>query len=189
MRDDLPDPIRQRRREQRDLFLFRHLLQDVFDVVDEPHAQHLVGFVDDHGLELVELQCFATQVILDPPRRADDGVHTAAQLLQLEVHALAAIDGQHVKPLEVTCIGLHRFGHLNRKLARRSQHEQLGLRALQVEPAQQRQCEGGRLARACLRLPEQIAPFEQRWNRSELNRRRHLVADFAHGSEHGLAQA
>ena len=87
MRDDLANAIRQRGGKERHLLLLGHLAQDALDVVDEAHAQHLVGFVDDDGFELVELERLAAQVILDPPRRADDGVHAAAQLLQLKVHA------------------------------------------------------------------------------------------------------
>ena len=122
--------------------------EDVFDVLDEAHAQHLVGFVDDDGLELVELQGLAAQVVLNPARRADDGVHAAAQLLQLELHARAAVDGQHVEAFEMPRVRLHRLGDLNRELARRREHEQLRLRALQIEPAQQRQRERRGLAGA-----------------------------------------
>ena len=39
------------RGEQRDLPLLRRLLEDPFDVVDEAHAQHLVGFVEHDVLE------------------------------------------------------------------------------------------------------------------------------------------
>ena len=120
--------------------------------------------------ELVELQRLAAQMILDAARRADDGVHAAAQLLQLEVHARAAVDGQHVEAFEVARVGLHRLGDLNRELARRREHEQLRLGALQVDAAQQRQRERGRLARAGLRLAEHVPAREQRRDRRLLDR-------------------
>jgi hypothetical protein len=56
MLDDLADAVRKRRREERDLLLLRHLLQDVLDVLDETHAQHLICLVEHHGLERAELQ-------------------------------------------------------------------------------------------------------------------------------------
>ncbi len=135
MRDDFANAIGQSRREQRHLLFLGHLAEDALDVLDETHAQHLVGLVDDDGRELVELQRFAAQMILDTARRADDGVHAAAQLLELKVHARAAIDGQHVKAFEVARVGLHCLGDLNRKLARGREHQQLRLGALQVDAA------------------------------------------------------
>ena len=189
MRDDLANAIRQRRGEERHLLLLGHLAEDALDVLDEAHAQHLVGFVDDDGLELVELQRLAAQVILDAARRADDGVHAAAQLLQLKIHARSAVDGQHVKALEVPGVRLHGLGDLDRELARRREHEQLRLGALHVDAAEQRQRERGRLAGAGLRLTEHVAALEQRRDRGLLDRRRRFVADGAHGREHGFAQA
>ena len=151
---DFADAIWQRRGEQRHLFVLGHLAENALDVLDEAHAQHLVCFVDDDGFDLLELQRLAAQVVLNAARRADDGVHAAAKLLQLEIHARAAVDRQHVKPFEIARVGLHGFGNLNRELARRRQHEQLRLDALQVDATEQRQSEGRRLAGARLRLPE-----------------------------------
>ena len=189
VRDDLANAIRQRRGEERHLLLLGHLAQDALDVLDEAHPQHLVGLVDDDGLELVELQRLAAQVILDAARRSDHGVHAAAQLLQLKVHPGAAVDGQHVEPFEVAGVLLHGLRDLDRELARRREDEQLRLGALQVDAAEQRQRERGRLAGAGLRLAEQVAALEQRRDRGLLDRRRRLVAYGAHGREHGVAQA
>ena len=56
---DAADLGRHGRGEQRDLPLLRRLLEDPFDVVDEAHAQHLVGLVEHDVLERVELQSAA----------------------------------------------------------------------------------------------------------------------------------
>ena len=90
-----------------------------------------------------------------------------------------------MKAFQVPRIGLHGLGHLDGELARGRQHEELGLGALQIEPRQQRQREGRRLARARLRLAEQVAAFQQRRDRRALDRRWRLVADLADGGEHG----
>jgi hypothetical protein len=128
-------------------------------------------------------------VILNAARRSDDGVHAAAQLLQLKVHAGAAVNGQHVEAFEVARVGLHRLGDLDRELARRRQHEQLRLRTRDVDAAEQRQRERRGLARTGLRLAQHVAAREQRGYRRLLDRRRRFVADGAHGGEHGFAQA
>jgi hypothetical protein len=77
---------------------------------------------------------------------------------------------------------------LNCELSRRRQHEQLRLRELELEPAQQRQREGGRLPGPRLCLAEQILALEQRRNRCELDWGRRLVADLADCFEHGIGQ-
>ena len=118
---------RHRRREQCDLARRRRLLQDRLDVVDEAHAQHLVGFVQHQRLELRQIQRAVFQVIDHAARRADDDVHAAAQRAQLRTVALAAVDRQHVEAGQVRGVALEGLGHLDRQFARRRQHQRLRL--------------------------------------------------------------
>jgi hypothetical protein len=123
-------------------------------------------------------------VILNAARCADDRVHSAAQLPQLKIHALTAVNRQHVEVFHVARVCLHSLGHLNRELAGRCQHEQLRLRDRKIQTAEQRQREGRGLAGAGLRLSQQIPALEQRPDGGQLNRRRRLVADLSDGGEH-----
>ena len=68
------------------------LLEDPLDVVDEAHAQHLVGLVEHHHAEPVEAQRAAPQVIHDPAGGADDHVHAALEPPLLALDRLAAVD-------------------------------------------------------------------------------------------------
>ena len=88
----------ERRGEQRHLPLRRRLLEDALDCVDEAHVQHLVGLIEHQQRQLRELQGAPVHVIDDPPGRAHHDVHAAPQGIQLRLIALAAVDGQHVKP-------------------------------------------------------------------------------------------
>ena len=94
---DAADRVRHRGREQRRLALFRGALEYPFDVVDEAHAQHFVGLVEDEGLQVVEAERLALEVIHDTARRADDDVRAARQLLELDRVALPAVDRQDVE--------------------------------------------------------------------------------------------
>ena len=57
--------------------LGRRVGQDPLDVLDEAHAQHLVGLVEHDGLDAREVERAAPQVVHDAARRADDDVHAA----------------------------------------------------------------------------------------------------------------
>ena len=60
---DAADGMRQRRGEQRHLLVFRRLLEQEFDVVDEAHLQHLVAFVEHEELEVLERERAALHVV------------------------------------------------------------------------------------------------------------------------------
>ena len=153
---DLADHRRHGGGEQGDLAALRRVFQDPLHVVDEPHPEHLVRFVQHQGLQVVQAQGLAAQVIHDPARRADHHVNAALQLLQLEFDRLAAVDRHDVKTLEVAGVGLERLGHLDRQFPGRGQHQDLGTFQRQVDAAQQRQREGGGLAGAGLGLAQEI---------------------------------
>ena len=173
-------------REQRDLLFRRRLLQDPLDIVDEAHAQHLVGFIEHHTGQRIEAQRRAAQVIEDAPRGAHDHVHATAQRAQLRAQALPAVHRQHMETRQVAGVGLERLGNLYRELTGRGQNQDLRLYACDVEPAEQRQRKGRRLAGAGLRLTEDVTAFEQRPDCGSLDRRRRLVADLVHGAQHGI---
>ena len=56
------------RREQQRLALVGQLLQDRLDVVGEAHVEHLVGFVEHHGVHSVETQRPPADVVEDAAR-------------------------------------------------------------------------------------------------------------------------
>jgi hypothetical protein len=57
---------------KRDLARRRGFLQHRLDVVDETHAQHFVGFVEDECIELRKVEGAAFQMIDHATGRADD---------------------------------------------------------------------------------------------------------------------
>jgi hypothetical protein len=179
---------RQGRREQRQLPSRRSLVENPFDVVDETHAQHLVRLVQHQRAQLAETEGAAAHVIHHATRRAHHHVHAAGQHPQLHAVVLATVDRQHVQVRQLGCIALERFGHLDREFARGREHQHLGRAHLHVDAREQWQRERSGLAGAGLRLAEQVAPFEQRWNGAGLDGRRDLVADLGQSLQDGAAR-
>ena len=86
-------------------------------------------------------------------------------------------------------IALERFGHLDRQLASRGQHEDLGFGLGEIDPRQQRQRKRRGLAGPGLGHAEQVPPGEQVRNAAGLDRGRLLVADSLEGAQHRGSQA
>ena len=185
---DTADLVRHGGREQRGLVLFRGAFENPLDVVDEAHAQHFVGFVENHGAQVVEVERLALQVVHDATRRADDDVGATGQLLQLDGVALAAVDRQHVEAGQVLGVALQGLGHLDGQFARRRQDQGLRLGQLDIDLFHQRQRESGGLAGAGLRHADHVMPVEQDGDALGLDGGGGFVTDFAEGLEQRFAQ-
>ena len=182
------DRLAHRCREQRGLALARGMREDPLDVLDEAHAQHLVGLVEHHGTQAGKLQAVAFDMVDDPPRRADHHMRAATQLAQLHRHALPAIDWQYLETRQVPRVLLERFGNLDRQFPRGRQHQHLRFATLQVEPLQRRQGEGGGLAGTGLGLAKQVAPGQQGFHTGLLDWRRTLIAQVGQRLQQGGGQ-
>ena len=106
---DAPDRVGHGGGEQGDLALFRGLLQNPFNIIDETHAQHFVRFIQYQGLQLRQVQRAPAHVVHDPARSADDDVHATLQLAQLAAVVGAAVDRYNVEAGQVTGVLLERL--------------------------------------------------------------------------------
>jgi hypothetical protein len=118
---DAADLRRHGGREQRDLARLGRGLEHRLDVVDEAHAQHLVGLVQHQAAQLRQVQRTAAEVIDHAPGRADHDMHPAPQRGQLRAVALAAVDRQHVEAGQVMRVFLEGLRDLDRQFARGSE--------------------------------------------------------------------
>ncbi len=165
------------------------LLEYPLDVVHEPHLQHLVRLVEHQAGDAAEIQRAALDVVHDAAWRADDHVRAALQAHELRCVALPTIDGQHVESLDLRRVLLERLGDLDRELAGRYEHDALWRTDPNLDAAQDRQREGGRLAGAGLGLAEHVVAGQQHGDRGRLDRRRRFVADVRDGLEDRGAEA
>ncbi len=179
---------RHRGAEERGLPLRRDLLEDGLDVVDEAHVEHLVGLVEDEEAEVIQLQGAAAHVVHDAAGRADHDVDAALQATELALVRLATVDGKGLDPL-VAAEVLQRAGHLDRELARRGENERLDAAVLRLDRLDDREAEGGRLARACLGLGDHVLALEQDRDGRDLDRRRLAETDLRDALEEHVAQA
>ena len=139
---------------------------------------------------MLEPQRAAVDVVAGAPRGRHDDVHAAGQDLQLALHGLAAVDRQDAGA-ELQPVLVDRLGDLDGELARRDEDERdrVGARALRRHPVQDRQREGGGLARAGRGLAEEVAAGDDGRDRLALDRRGLLVAEGREGLQELGAQA
>ena len=186
---DATDFPRHRGREEGQLARAGHLAEDPLDVVDEPHAQHLVRLVEHDGLERVERQCAAPQVIHHAPWRADHDMDAGPEPPDLLLHRLAAVHWQHAQRAHPLGVRVDRLGHLDRELACGREHQRLDLGVVDVERLENRQRERRRLPGARLRLPDHVAAGKQGGDRARLDGGGRLVSNFFNGREERGAEA
>jgi hypothetical protein len=175
--------------EQRDLALLRGTTQDRIHGIGKTHRQHFVGLVQHHGTDAIERQRAAVEVIHDSPGRTDDHMGAALERAELRHIALATIDRQHVEAGDGARIFLECFGHLDRKLARRHQYQRLRRLLLDIDTRQDRQGEGGGLARAGLGLAQDVGAGQQCGDGGGLDRRGGFIAHCRDGLEDGVGEA
>ena len=182
---DLLDDRRHRGRKQGGLPGVGRMFQNPLDIIDEAHAQHFVGFIQNQGLQVFEIQGFAADVIHDSPGGADDDVDATRQLPQLLAHALAAVDGQDVEAFHVTGVGLKGFSDLNGQFAGRRQNQGLRDTPGNVDATEDGQGKGSGLAGARLGLAQQVAAGQDMRNAGGLDGGGRLVAYLPHGFQQG----
>ena len=174
--------------KQCNLTSFRGFLKNRFDVINEAHAQHFIGFIEDEALEFRQIQRATLKVIDDATWRTDNDLHTALQRLQLRVIALAAVDWQDLEAWKMGCVFLECFSNLDRQFTRWGEDESLWLLQLRINVREDWQCKRGGLARAGLCLTQHVATFHQWWNRGGLDRGWGFVTDVIEGLQDRLAQ-
>ena len=121
------DAVRHRGREQHRLAVVRRALEDRLDVVGEAHVEHLVGLVEDHRADRVELERAAPDVVDGAARGRHDDVDATVEQLQLALDRLAAEHRDHLDA-EFLAVLEHRLAHLHGEFAGRHQdeHRRLG---------------------------------------------------------------
>ncbi|GAA3300048.1 hypothetical protein GCM10020295_39800 [Streptomyces cinereospinus] len=165
-------------REQQPLAGGGDLVEQCGHLRHEPHVGHLVGLVQDGDGDLVEPAVAPLDEVPEAAGGRDDDLGAAAQDTGLAVDRQPAHHGGDPQPQGAGVRG-ERVGDLLGQLpgGDEDQGQRLpGLGPLPVQPAQQRQSEGERLARAGA-APAQDVPAGQRVRQGgRLDREGHLHA-------------
>ena len=147
----------QRGAEQQRLPRLRAAAEDLLDVGPEADVEHAIGLVQHDHPQFAPDQCAAAHQVQHAARRADDERIALVDLLDLIADRLAAVNGHD------RCVATQRqlfafVTDLHGQLAGR--HQDQGLRrpaaAMRLQHLQDRNREGGRLARARLGLAHHV---------------------------------
>ena len=198
----LPDLVREGRREQQVLALAGEQGEDLADVPDEAHVEHPVGLVQDQHLDLREVDGPLLDVVEEAAGRRDDDRRPGAQGAGLGLEADAAVDrdGAH---RAVAAVGPDALLHLERELAGGREDEapdgavdgfrvggrrDAGVRVAVVQPLEDGQHEGRGLAGPGLGAGEQVAAGEDERDRLGLDGGGLGVALVGNGAQIGRRQ-
>lgn len=172
--------------------LRRQNRQNAFDVVDEAHIEHAVGFVQYQHFKLIEAHRVLLVEIEQTARRGDQHIGALAQRHHLRVDLDAAKDHGGTQR-QVLAVGRNALAHLCSQLAGRGQDQHTRLIGAGTLPLAQtlqyRQREAGGLAGAGLGAAQQIAAAEDGGDGLALNGRRGGIALGVDGAQQLGAQA
>ena len=170
--------------EEQRVALGGHAGKNGVDAFRETHVEHLVGLVEHHVFHGVELGHAALHKVDEPAGRCHDDLHTALKGADLRVERCAAVDGQHVQPLDVARIVFEVLADLEAQFAGRTENH--GLRALVfgIYFLQNGQAVGSRFSRTGLRQGYDIVAFaKQIGDYFFLHGHRVFIAHFGDGAE------
>jgi hypothetical protein len=156
---DLAGGPLQRRREEEGLALAGGLGDDSAHGRFEAHVEHAVGLVEDEDTDTAQRDDAAGDQVLEPPGGGDEDVG-APRRLALRSEADAAVDGGDSQPAAVGD-GAQLLDDLARQLPGGGEDESPRVPCVGLDPLDQRNAEGERLARAGRRLDEQIVAGER----------------------------
>ena len=175
-------------REEQGLARIRRSGHDEVDVIDEAHVQHFVGFVEDDGRDVAQIDGAAFHVVDEAARRGDDDLRAFAQAAQLAFHILAAVDRQGLDVGELGQV-VQFFGNLHGQFTRRRQDDGLDIlgRFGFQDFFQDRDAVGCGLTRTGLGLADHVAAAHGDGNRFSLDRCRFFKAHFIQGTDNDFA--
>ena len=157
---NLPDVPVHGGAEEAGLLVLGDPVQDLVDVLDESHVQHPVGLVEDHHVDVLQLQCAPFQVVNDPAGGSHDDVDAVLELPDLAVDLLSAIDGTDPDAGVPADLG-EVSGDLYGELPGGGQHESLDSPIEEVDGFHHGNAEGRRLARPRLGLADHVPALEE----------------------------
>ena len=188
-----PDLLRDRRGEQQRLTILAHHRDDLPHVVDEPHVEHPIRFVEHQQFDLAQIHLPLIAQVHQTTRGRDQHIDPRADRRDL-LPLVHPTEHHSVAQLQVLPVRNEAIENLLRKLARRRKHERPRVPTRRepgphlVQDLEHRERERARLPRPRLRRPQDVRPLQRDRNRSGLDRRRFGVALVGHRANDGLVE-
>ena len=170
-------------REEQGLAVFGAAVEDIADVVEEAHIEHLVGLVQNDHLDMIHLKGAALDVVNDTAGCTDNDLGLL-QAADLDHNGLAAIDGNRLDAFLILGKLAHFVGDLNGQLAGGRQNQDLYAALFGgFGHLDRRDGKSGSLTGAGARLADDIAAFEDDGDDIFLNGGHGLIADIGDGMQ------
>ena len=170
--------------EEQRVALGGHAGKNGVDAFRETHVEHLVGLVEHHVFNGVELGHAALHEVDEAAGRCHDDLHAALEGADLRVERRAAVDSQHVQSLDVARIVFEVLADLEAQFAGGTEDNGLRALVLGIYFLQNGQAVGGRFSRAGLRQRNDIVSFaKQIRDYFFLHGHRVFIAHFCNGAE------
>ena len=188
----LGQPLHRRRNrgaQQQRLPRLRAAPQNLLDVRPKADVEHPVGLVEHHDADVAQHQRAAADQVQHPAGRADDDLGPAAKMLDLLADRLAAVDAHDVD-LSPGGEFAALVADLNGQLAGGHQDQRLRIGQFRprLETFENRDAEGGGLARARLRLAHQVDAFQRAGNQPGLDGRGLEILGLVQRGKHDLGK-
>ncbi len=169
--------------------------QHLFDVVDEAHVEHAVGFVQHQHLNLTQVQHTLLQQVEQATRCGHQNVDTRLDTADLRIHADAAKNHGR-RELQELAVGLDRLLDLGSQFAGGGEHQGADTGTAEfvlcatrhAQLVQHGQNERGGLASSGLGAAQQVVARQDYRDGLGLDGRWGLVALLAHSLDDGRSQ-
>ena len=175
-----PDGGRHGGGEESQLPPFGGSLQDGLDIFDEAHAEHLVGLVQHQGADAAQIEDAALEEVEETSGGADYHIHAAPQGGDLPSIRGAAVNSGHAH-IDAGAVFPHGPRHLNGEFPRGGKNQRLGAVLSGYQIVKNGEGKGGGLARAGLRLTDDVHAGQHDGNHLRLNVGGSGVAAFGNG--------
>ena len=135
----------------------RRLSHDAANSGQEAHVSHAVGFVNDHGAAVVEVECALFEHVFEAAGAGNDDVNTHVEGLARNVVGGAAVDGDDATTAVLGQVGQFLLD-LSSELTGRNEDEANGLAGAGLgDVGEQWQAKGHGLSRSGRGLADDVA--------------------------------
>ena len=176
LRRQLVDAFGVSGREQQGLSIRRTLARYFGDVIEKTHVQHAIGLVQHQGVDVLQSQGAALQVIHDAPRRSHHHMRAMLQTQGLSTQSDATTQSHHLDVAHRAGESTNFLRDLICQLAGRAQDHRLRIELRGIEFFDQGNAKRCCFSAACAGLRQQIATSQGQGQAGGLNGRHGCVA-------------
>ena len=191
-RSELRDVVGHRRAEEQVLAVLRQERHHLTDIVNEPHVEHAVGFIEHKEFKRLQGDRLLANQVEQAPRSRHQNVYSAHEvpLLRGIVHTAKNAGGRNCGELSIL---LKAVFYLDSQFARGQQYEcTAGLGRTELprieEPLQNREGKRRRLPRSRLGDSQKVLPLQEARDGFFLDGGGLFIADSANGTLQGICE-